>query len=74
MAGIQLANMVYPNRHLFSAWGYLGLIYFGGLTYYDRKSLNEGARTKQEWDPIKESLDLFIDVGNFLLVLSFLWV
>ena len=62
MVGISLASMFWPNNPaLFNIWLYGGLVLFGAFVLYDTQNIIHNARLKTYWDPINESLSIYLD-------------
>jgi FtsH-binding integral membrane protein len=53
--------MFWPSQALFNIWLYGGLILFSAFTLYDVQKLIHAAKSKAAWDPIGESLDIYLD-------------
>ena len=73
MIGISLASMFWPNSAgLFNIWLYGGLALFGFFVMYDTQKVIHNARLKTYWDPINESLSIYLDAiiifQRFLLI------
>lgn len=64
MIGISLMSMFYPSPALFNLWLYGGLVLFGAFTLYDIQQLIWKAKTMPKWDPINESLGIYLDAIN----------
>ena len=61
MIGISLMNMFWPSKALFNIWLYGGLVLFSAFTLYDVQKIIHNAKTKPTWDPINESLGIYLD-------------
>ncbi len=62
MIGIGLASMFWPmSPGLYNVWMYGGLILFGAFVLYDTQKVIHNARLKTFWDPINESLAIYLD-------------
>ena len=61
MFGLGLLNMFYPSKMLFNVWLYGGLALFGGITIYDIQKILYNAKNKSRYDPINESLSIYLD-------------
>ena len=61
MIGLSLVQMFWPSPALFNIWLYGGLVLFSAFTLYDVQKLIHAAKTKNQWDPISESLGLYLD-------------
>lgn len=72
MIGIGLLQMFYPSPTLFNIWLYGGLLLFGAFTMYDVQKIIYNAKMKQYYDPINESLGIYLDFiiifQKFLLI------
>lgn len=72
LIGLSLMNMFFPSPALFNIWLYGGLVVFGAFTMYDVQKLIWKAKTMPKWDPINESLGIYLDAINlfqhFLLI------
>ena len=61
MIGLSFAQMFWPSQALFNIWLYGGLVLFSAFTLYDVQKLIHAAKGKQTWDPINESLGIYLD-------------
>ena len=61
MLGVSIAQMFWPSPALFNFWLYGGLLLFSAFTLYDVQKLIHSAKTKTKWDPINESLGIYLD-------------
>jgi len=61
MIGISLMNMFYPSPALFNIWLYGGLVLFSAFVLYDVQKLIYKAKTRASFDPINESLGIYLD-------------
>lgn len=61
MVGISIAQMFWPSQALFNIWLYGGLLLFSAFTLYDVQKLIHAAKSKAAWDPINESLGIYLD-------------
>ncbi len=72
MIGISFMNMFWPSQALFNIWLYGGLVLFSAFTLYDVQKLIHAAKGKPTWDPINESLGLYLDAirlfEHFLII------
>ena len=73
MIGVGLASMFWPmSPGLYNVWMYGGLLLFGAFVLYDTQKVIHNARLKTLWDPINESLAIYMDAmilfQRFLLI------
>lgn len=73
MIGIGIASMIWPHSPgLFNVWLYGGLLLFSAFVLYDTQKVIYNARLKSQWDPINESLAIYLDAvilfQRFLLI------
>ena len=61
MIGISLVNIFWPSKALFNIYMYGGLVLFSGFVLYDTQKIIYNAKIKQQWDPINESLGIYLD-------------
>ena len=61
LIGISVAHMFWPSPVLFNIWLYGGLLLFSAFTLYDLQKLIHAAKSKPAWDPINESLGIYLD-------------
>ena len=61
MIGIGLVNMFWPSRAVFNIWMYGGLALFSAFVLFDVQKIIYGAKVKPMWDPINESLGIYLD-------------
>jgi growth hormone-inducible transmembrane protein len=61
MIGVSIAQMFWPSQALFNIWLYGGLLLFSAFTLYDVQKIIKNAKTKPMWDPINESLGIYLD-------------
>ena len=61
LIGVSFAQMLWPSPALFNIWLYGGLLLFSAFTLYDVQKLIHAAKTKPAWDPINESLGIYLD-------------
>lgn len=64
MIGAGLINMFWPSKVLFNFWLYGGLFLFGAFVMYDVQKMMYNAKRKQVYDPINESLHIYLDAIN----------
>ena len=72
MFGIGLVSMFYPSPALYNIWLYGGLALFSAVTLYDVQKIVYNAKMKRPYDPINESLAIYLDAvilfQKFLLI------
>ena len=61
MIGLSFMQMFWPSPAIFNIWLYGGLVLFGAFTLYDVQKLIHSAKSKPTWDPINESLGIYLD-------------
>ena len=61
---MSLINMFYPNPVLFNMYMYGGIALFGAFTMYDIQKIIFNAKNKTVYDPINESMHLYLDAIN----------
>lgn len=61
LIGLSISQMFWPSQAIFNIWLYGGLLVFSGFTLYDIQKLIHAAKSKQAWDPINESLGIYLD-------------
>jgi FtsH-binding integral membrane protein len=61
MIGVSVAQMFWPSPALFNFWLYGGLLLFSAFTLYDVQKIIHNAKSKPAWDPIGESLGIYLD-------------
>lgn len=61
LIGVSLVNMFWPSPLLTSLSLYGGLLLFGGFVLYDTHKLLHNAQMKASWDPINESISIYLD-------------
>ena len=64
LIGISLLSIFYPSPALFNIWLYGGVLVFSGFTLYDVQKIIYAAKTKQHYDPINMSLEIYLDAIN----------
>ena len=62
-----LGIMLFPLPALYNVSLYGGLLVFGGLTLADTQKLLIKAKTSEKFDPINESLSLYLDAVNIFV-------
>lgn len=72
MIGLGLVNIFWPSKNLFNVWLYGGLVLFGMFVLYDTQKIIYNAKVKGYYDPINESLAIYLDAvmlfQRFLLI------
>ena len=72
MIGISFMQMFFPSPALFNFWLYGGLVLFSAFVLYDVQKLIHSAKSKPYFDPINESLGLYLDAiilfKHFLMI------
>lgn len=61
LIGLSFMQMFWPSQALFNIWLYGGLVLFSAFTLYDVQKLIHAAKSKPSWDPINESLGIYLD-------------
>jgi len=61
LIGISVTQIFWPSQALFNIWLYGGLLLFSAFTLYDVQKLIHAAKSKPAWDPINESLGIYLD-------------
>lgn len=61
MIGVGLINMFWPSPALTSIWLYGGLLLFSAFVLYDIQKIIHSAKVKPYYDPINESLGIYLD-------------
>ena len=72
MLGVGLVSMFYPSPALYNFWLYGGLLLFSAVTLYDMQKIVYNAKMKQRYDPINESLGIYLD--SVILFQKFLMI
>ena len=72
LIGVSLVNIFWPSPALFNVWLYGGLLLFSAFVLYDTQKIIYNAKIKSYWDPINESLAVYMDAvilfQHFLMV------
>ena len=61
MIGLGLVNMFWPSKNVFNIWLYGGLVLFSLFVLYDTQKIIYNAKIKPYYDPINESLSIYLD-------------
>ena len=64
LLGVSFASIFWPSQALFNIWLYGGLLLFSAFTLYDVQKIIHNAKGKAQWDPINESLGIYLDAIN----------
>ena len=65
MLGISLLSMVYPNSPaLYNLYLYGGLALFSAFVMYDTQQIIHRAKTSKSFDPVNQSLSVYMDAIN----------
>ena len=75
LLGISLLGILYPgSKVLRNIWLYGGLALFSAFILFDTQKIIHNAKTQKNFDPINESLDIYLDAINlfirFLIIFS----
>lgn len=73
MIGVSFLQIFWPSPTLCHICLYGGLVLIGAFTLYDVQKLIHKAKSSPTWDPINESLSLYLDAimlfKRFLIIL-----
>ena len=61
LIGVSFVNLFWPSPIMTSICLYGGLLLFGGFVLYDTQKLVHNATYKSSWDPINESISIYLD-------------
>ncbi len=61
MLGVGLMMMFRPSNALMNIWLYGGLVLFGAFVLYDVQKIIYNAKSKGYYDPVNESLGIYLD-------------
>ena len=61
MIGLSIMQIFKPNPLMHTYSLYMGVILFGCFILFDTQKLIDNAKKLEKWDPINESLDLYLD-------------
>lgn len=61
MLGVGLLSMFYPSPALMNIYMYGGLLLFSAFVLYDVQKIIHNAKTRSVYDPINESLGIYMD-------------
>lgn len=68
MLGISLLSIVYPGSPaLYNIYLYGGLALFSAFVLYDTQKIMHNAKTLQQYDPINESMKVYLDAINIFV-------
>ena len=59
--GVSLVNIFWPSPLMMNLMLYGGLMLFGGFVLYDTQKLLHNAQMKPKWDPLQESIGIYLD-------------
>lgn len=59
--GLGIVNMFWPSPIMTNILLYGGLVLFGGFVLYDTQKLIYNAKTRPNWDPLNESIGMYLD-------------
>lgn len=64
LIGINLVSIFWPSPALFNIWLYGGVLLFSAFTMFDIQKIIHHAKTQRVYDPINESLRIYLDFIN----------
>lgn len=64
LIGVSLLSMFWPSPALTNIWMYGGLVLFGGFVLFDTQKIIFNAKKKAVYDPLNESLGIYLDAIN----------
>jgi FtsH-binding integral membrane protein len=64
MFAISLLMMFTQSNALFNVWLYGGLLLNGALVLYQTQKIIHNAKTRQHFDPVNESLGIYLEAIN----------
>ena len=59
-----MISMFWPSPALMNIYMYGGLVLFGGFVLYDTQKIVFNAKRKAVYDPLNESLSIYLDAIN----------
>jgi len=59
--GLGIVSMFWPSPALFNIYLYGGLLLFGAFMLYDMQKIIYNAKLKPVYDPINESIGIYLD-------------
>jgi len=67
LLGVGVVNMFWPSPILMNLYLYGGLMLFGGFVLYDTQKIVHDASTKQTFDPMGQSIGIYLDSINIFI-------